>query len=113
MQDPALIQRLIRVHISERIQKIDHHDRKYGNQNHMAWVRVVNFHRIHKRRKTVIEKERDDRRESEARKKTRISRKVKREQTKAILRSLYFKMAHTRSEITLIVLFVLFCAPRG
>ena len=80
MQDPALIQRLIRVHVSERIQKIDHHDRKYGNQNHMAWVRVVDFHRIHKRRKTVIEKERDDRRESKARKETRISRKVQRKQ---------------------------------
>ena len=80
MQDPTLIKRLIRVHVSERIQEIDHHDRQYGNQNHMAWVRVVDFHRIHKRRKTVIEKERDDRRESKARKETRISRKVQRKQ---------------------------------
>ena len=80
MQDPALIQRLIRVHVSERIQEIDHHDRKYGNQNHMAWVRVVGAHRVHERREITIEKERDDRRESEARKKTRVSRKVKREQ---------------------------------
>ena len=68
------------MHVSERIQEIDHHDRQNGNQNNMALVWVVGAHRVHKRREIAIEKERDDRRESEARKETRISRKVQRKQ---------------------------------
>ena len=66
------------MHISEREEEIHHKDRKKRYADHMDFIIFMKLEVVHKRREKAVEKDRDHRRESYAREKARISRKMHR-----------------------------------